>query len=214
MADCYLDCTVCISIPYSGSSGISRSLESVVSGHRPRFQTVATVKVDQQGRLMPSVMAAHSMVIQQDPRRFSEASIVPPPRPPPPNLKRTNIKSQQRPVAHPVPPTMWLPQAQAAQAQPQPPPQHPPLHQSMGGSNLVRMTHMARSTPQLDDFADSRERGREQGKTHVQNTRDSLISQVRHRMILVFLLIKSSDTTDYNTTSLASGYGGSARSDH
>lgn len=213
MADCYLDCTVCISIPYSGSSGISRSLESVVSGHRPRSQTVATVKADQHGRLTHFVMAAHSVVMQQDPRRFSEASIVPPPRPPPPNLKRMNVKSQRRPVAHPVPPTMWPPQvvpAQAAQAQPQP----PPLHQSTGGSNLVRMTHMARSTPQLDDFTDSRERSREQGKTHVQNTRDSLISQVRHRMILVFLLIKSCDTTDYNTSSLASGYGGSAWRDH
>lgn len=177
------------------SSGISRSLESVVSGHRPRSHTVVTVRVDQQGRLVPPSMAAHSMVMQKDPRRFSEASIVPPPRPPPPNLKRLNTKSQRRPAVHPVPGMMWPPQmvlSPAAQTQPQPQPPHQPLYQpphpppyppqqSMGGSNLAKMTHMARSTPQLDDYTDNRERERNRDREkspHVQNTRDSLISQV------------------------------------
>uniref|UniRef100_A0A671W7F6 Tyrosine kinase, non-receptor, 1 n=1 Tax=Sparus aurata TaxID=8175 RepID=A0A671W7F6_SPAAU len=118
-------------------AGISRSLESVVSGHRPRSQTVGVLRVDQHGRLMPPVMAAHSVQMLQDPRRFSEASIIPPPRPPPPNLKRFN-------------------------PHPHPPPQHPHQpQQAVGGSNLVKMAHMARSTPQLDDHTDGRERERE-----------------------------------------------------
>lgn len=128
--------------------------------------------MDQQGRLMPPVMAAHSVLMQKDPRRFSEASIVPPPRPPPP---RINIRSQRRPVAHPVPPTVWPPQM-AAQAHPQPSSQQPAPQQGIGGSNLVKMSHMARSTPQLDDFNDSRELV----KTHVQSNRDIVVSQVRH----------------------------------
>lgn len=150
-------------------SGMSQSLESVLSGPRPRSQTVSTVRVDQQGRLLPPVMAAHSAVMQKDPRRFSEASIGPPPRPPPPNLKRL-IKSQRRPVVLPVPGAPWPPHmVMAAQPQPQ-----------QSTSNLAKMTQMARSTPQLDDTTDGRElreRGREKPH-HLQNTRDSLVSQV------------------------------------
>ncbi|XP_068164876.1 non-receptor tyrosine-protein kinase TNK1 isoform X2 [Antennarius striatus] len=171
-------------------AGMSRSLESVVSGHRPRSQTVGVVRVDQHGRLMTPVMAAHSVVMQQDQRRFSEASIVPPPRPPPPNLKRLNAKSQRRPIVHPGIGTSWPPQAVPtvlAQIQPYPHPPPQPVHQPQsvyGGSNLAKMSHMARSTPQLDD-TDSRDRERERERNrdrekspHVQNTRDSLISQV------------------------------------
>ncbi|XP_041821309.1 non-receptor tyrosine-protein kinase TNK1 isoform X2 [Chelmon rostratus] len=170
-------------------TGISRSLESVVSGHRPRAHTVGVVRVDQQGKLMPPAMAARSVVMQQDPRRFSEASIIPPPRPPPPNLKRLNAKSQRRPAIYPVQGTPWPPQVGLGQTQPQPPPQPQPQpqhqpQQGIGGSNLAKMTHMARSTPQLDDYTDNRERDRERERNrdrekspHVQNTRDSLISQ-------------------------------------
>ncbi|KAE8279086.1 Activated CDC42 kinase 1 [Larimichthys crocea] len=173
-------------------AGISRSLESVVSGHRPRAQTVGVIRVDQQGRLMPPVLVAHSMVAKQDPRRFSEASIIPPPRPPPPNMKRLNLKSQRRPP-HPGQGTSWpspLVMAPSGQTQPQPQPQtqHQPQHQpqqAFGGSNLVKMSQMARSTPQLDDYTDVRERDRERERNrdrekspHVQNTRDSLIPQV------------------------------------
>lgn len=157
-------------------SGISRSLESVVAGNGPRSQTTVAVRVDQHGRLIPPVRGANSVLMQTDPRRFSEASIVPPPRPPPP---RMNVRSQRRPVAHPVPPTMWPPQV-AAQAQPQPPGQQPALQQGLGGSNLVKMSHMARSTPQLDD-------GRE-ARTRIQSGRDSVISQVRQGDIWAFAI--------------------------
>ncbi|XP_041634723.1 non-receptor tyrosine-protein kinase TNK1 [Cheilinus undulatus] len=163
-------------------AGMSQSLESVVRGHRPRAHTVGVVRVDHQGRLLPPVMAAHSVVMQQDPRRFSEASIIPPPRPPPPNFKHPKMKPQKRPTIHPLPGTTWPPQMVI------PPPMHtqlpPPQHQpqpGMGGSNLAKMSNMARSTPQLDDYTDSRERerGRERDKSpQVHNSRDSLIAQV------------------------------------
>lgn len=170
-------------------AGMSRSLESVVSGHRPRSHTVGAVRVDQHGRLLPPIMAAHSVVMQQDPRRRSEASIVPPPRPPPPNPKRLNMKSQRRPqMYHPPPPgALWPPQAAPPPQPPQPPqpqaqvqvqPQAPPP-QAVGGSNLAKMSHMARSTPQLDDHTDGRERSKDREKSpHVQNTKDMLVSQV------------------------------------
>uniref|UniRef100_A0A3B5B7G9 Tyrosine kinase non receptor 1 n=1 Tax=Stegastes partitus TaxID=144197 RepID=A0A3B5B7G9_9TELE len=140
-------------------AGMSRSLESVISGHRPRAHTVGQVMVDHQGRLMPPALAARSVVMQQDLRRFSEASIIPPPRPPPPNLKRFNMKSQRRPAGQPPTGTPWPPQmvpSPLVQPQPQALPQ-----QGIGGSNLVRTAHMARSTPQLDEFTDGRERDRE-----------------------------------------------------
>lgn len=155
---------------------MSRSLESVLSGHRPRSHTVTTVRVDQQGRLVPP---AQSVMMQKDPRRFSEASIGPPPRPPPPNFKRPNMKFQRRPVVLPIPGTQWPPHmVVSASTQPQPP--------NMGSSNLVKMTQMARSTPQLDDDDDSRDRDRSREKPHhVQNTRDSLISQVKVQLLVL-----------------------------
>ncbi|XP_035530816.1 non-receptor tyrosine-protein kinase TNK1 [Morone saxatilis] len=164
-------------------AGMSRSLESVMSGHRPRANTVGMIRVDQHGRLMPPGMVAHSVVMQQDPRRFSEASIIPPPRPPLPNLKRLNMKLQRKPNIYPVPGTSWPPQVvppPSAQPQPQPQPPPPP-QQGVGGSNLAKMAHMARSTPQLDDYSDNRERepNRDREKSpHVLNTRDSVVSQV------------------------------------
>ncbi|XP_018526963.1 non-receptor tyrosine-protein kinase TNK1 [Lates calcarifer] len=168
-------------------AGMSRSLESVLSGHRPRAHTVGVVRVDQHGRLMPPIMAAHSMVMQQDPRRFSEASIIPPPRPPPPNLKRLNMRSQRRPPVNLPPGGPWPPQVTVpapAQPQPQLQPQHPP-QPGVGGSNLAKMVNLARSTPQLDDYTESRERDREKERNrdrekspHVHHTKDSLITQV------------------------------------
>lgn len=166
---------------------MSRSLESVLSGQRPRAHTVGAVRVDQQGRLMPSGMTAHSVVMQQDPRRFSEASIIPPPRPPPPNLKR--LKPQRKPTIHAVPGTSCPPQVVLSPPaqQPQPQPQHLP-QQGVGGTNLAKMAHMARSNPHLDMYTDSRERerirDREREKSpQVQHTKDSLISQVWHRFL-------------------------------
>ncbi|AWO97616.1 putative non-receptor tyrosine-protein kinase TNK1 [Scophthalmus maximus] len=168
-------------------AGMSRSLESVLSEHRPRAHTVGAIRVDQQGRLMPPVLAAHSVMMQQDTRRFSEASIAPPPRPPLPNLKRLNMKSQRRPIVNPPPGNPWPPQvvlSPPAQPQPQPQPQHPP-QQGVGGSNLAKMAHLARSSPLLDDSGDGRERDRERERSrdrekppHVPNTRESLVAQV------------------------------------
>ncbi|CAB1435532.1 unnamed protein product [Pleuronectes platessa] len=134
------------------------------------------IRVDQHGRLMTPMMAAHNALMQQDTRRFSEASINPPPRPPPPNLKRLNIKSQRRPMI-PLPgasrPTQLI-----LPPPPQPPAQPPP--QPQPGSNLAKMAHLARSTPQLDEVDNrERERTREREKSsHVQNTREGLIGQI------------------------------------
>ncbi|XP_053199478.1 non-receptor tyrosine-protein kinase TNK1 [Scomber japonicus] len=173
-------------------AGMSRSLESVLSGQRSQSNTVGAVRVDQQGRLMPPGMVARSVVMQQDPRRFSEASINPPPRPPPPNLKR--LKPQRKPtnclvsvpvpipVPVPVAGSSWPPQVVLSPPQFQPQPPHQPP-QGVGGSNLTKMAHVARSTPQLDDYTDSKERerirDREREKSpHLQHMRGNLISQV------------------------------------
>ncbi|CAB1415936.1 unnamed protein product [Pleuronectes platessa] len=137
-------------------AGLSQSLESVLGGPRPRANTGGMIRVDQHGRLMTPMMAAHNALMQQDTRRFSEASINPPPRRPPPNLKRLNIKSQRRPML-PLPgasrPTQLI-----LPPPPQPPAQQPP--QPQPGSNLAKMAHLARSTPQLNEV-DNREGERE-----------------------------------------------------
>lgn len=153
---------------------MSQSLESVLSGQRPRSHMITTVRVDPQGRLLPPAMAAHSVVMQKDPRRFSEASIGPPPRPPPPNIKRPNPKTPRRPAGLPIPGMQWPPHiVMSAVTQPPLQPQ-----QSMGSSNLVKMSQMARSTSQLDDN-DIRDRDRSREKPpNLQNARDVLISQV------------------------------------
>ncbi|KAM7377331.1 hypothetical protein PAMA_013899 [Pampus argenteus] len=158
-------------------AGMSRSLESLMSGPRPRALTVGAVRVDQQGRLMPPAMTARSVLMQQDPRRFSEASIVPPPRPPPPNLKR--LKPQKKSVMLPTPGASWPSQVIVTSPAQQPQPQ-----QGVAGSNLAKMGHMARSSPQLDDCTDGskereriRDRDREKSP-HVHHMRDSAISQV------------------------------------
>ncbi|XP_037832454.1 non-receptor tyrosine-protein kinase TNK1 isoform X2 [Kryptolebias marmoratus] len=157
-------------------AGLSQSLESVLGGSRPRGQAGGAFRVDQHGRLMPP--AAHSVMTQQDPRRFSEASITPPPRPPLPNLKRLNVKAQRKPIILPAQGPPW-PSPQMLLS---PPAQTQPQHQfsapqGASGSNLVKMAQMARSTPQLDDNSRERERPRE--KTHyAQNTKDSFVAQV------------------------------------
>lgn len=170
---------------------MSRSLESVLSGQRPRANTVGTVRVDQHGRLMPPGMGAHSTVAQ-DSRRFSEASIIPPPRPAPPNLKRLMMKAQRRAAVQPPPGSSWPPSVvlsppSQTQPQPQPRPQLPPQQDSVN-SNLAKMSQLARSTPQLDEYTDNRERDRERMRErekapNVQNTRDTLIPQVRDEFL-------------------------------
>ncbi|XP_061620521.1 non-receptor tyrosine-protein kinase TNK1 [Phyllopteryx taeniolatus] len=146
-------------------SGISRSLESVLSGHPSRAAP--------QGRAAAPGMVARSVVVQQDQRRLSEASVLPPPRPPPPNLKRSNRKPQRRPTMHPIPGFPWPPSPPAPRTTPQQPPPPP------GDANLTKMSQLARSTPQLDKPGDGRERPREREKpSPVHFARDSLISQV------------------------------------
>ncbi|XP_033839485.1 non-receptor tyrosine-protein kinase TNK1 [Periophthalmus magnuspinnatus] len=157
-------------------SGLSLSLESVLGGGRPRAHTVGMIRVDQHGKLMPPAMTAHSVVTPQDPRRFSDASIMtpssnPPPRPPPPNFKRPNQKPQKRPNLQQIPQGSWPPPGVLS-----PPPHQPPPQPFMGGSNLTKMAHMARSTPQLDE-CDSKDRPRDKAP-QVYNTKDALIAQV------------------------------------
>ncbi|XP_029944401.1 non-receptor tyrosine-protein kinase TNK1 [Salarias fasciatus] len=173
-------------------TGMSLSLESVMSGPRPRAHTFGEVRVDQHGRLLPPGMAAvaRSVAPQQDPRRFSEASIAPPPRPAPPNLKRGNVRSQRRtpqfPPPAPPPGTSWPPQMVPVAAGPPPHPHPlPPPQQAFAGSNLGRMAHMARSTPQLDE-PDTRDRERERERErryrekspHVHGSRDAVVAQI------------------------------------
>lgn len=177
--------------------------------------------MDQQGRLLPPVIVARSAGMHQDPRRFSEASIIPPPRPPPPNLKRINMRSQKTPTACPAPGTSWPPQTgqlplAQAQLQPRPQPQ-----QVVGGSNLAKMAQMARSTPQLDE--DLRERdqwgaGEREKSPHVQNRRGSLITQVRKKVFLLFrmrlLLQICAKWIEMHVCCSAEGDGGRTWSDH
>ncbi|XP_062239484.1 non-receptor tyrosine-protein kinase TNK1 [Platichthys flesus] len=157
-------------------AGLSQSLESVLGEPRPRANTGGMLRVDQHGRLMTPMMAARNALMQQDTRRFSEASINPPPRPPPPNLKRLNIKSPRRPMI-PLPGA-----SRPAQLILPPPPQLPaqPPPQPQLGSNLAKMAFLARSTPQLDEVDNrERERTREREKSsHVQNTKEGLIGQI------------------------------------
>lgn len=163
------------------SPGLSQSLESVLGGSRPRPQMVGGFRMDQQDRLLLPGMVAHSVLIQQDPRRFSEVGLAPSPRPPPLNLKRLNLKAQRKPLILPTSGPTWSSQMVLS-----PPGQTQAQHQFLPpqvtpGSNLVKMAQMARSTPQLDnDIKDKdRERAREREKTqYVQNAKESFVAQV------------------------------------
>lgn len=138
---------------------MSRSLESVLGfpqnigqGGNGNF----VQRVNEQKHISP----AHV----QDFRRFSDSSgIMPPPRPPPPNIKRIrhlNMISDRRVAGNPAP-ASWL----------FPPPhlnlQFPPQQQTRGVTNLTKMTHLAKSSPQLDSDVDKekeREREKEREK--------------------------------------------------
>ncbi|XP_014844784.1 PREDICTED: non-receptor tyrosine-protein kinase TNK1 [Poecilia mexicana] len=155
-------------------AGMSQSLESVLSGRRPKPQISGPFRVDQQGRLMAPAMVAQSVMVQKDPRRLSEANLPAPPRPPPPNLARVNPRNQRKPPAQAPAPSPWPSQMilSPPPQQTQPPAQFPPQQ-----GNLVKMSQMARSTPQLDD--DQKERSRDREKSsYTQNTKESLVAQV------------------------------------
>uniref|UniRef100_A0A3P9KN01 Tyrosine kinase non receptor 1 n=1 Tax=Oryzias latipes TaxID=8090 RepID=A0A3P9KN01_ORYLA len=151
-------------------AGMSRSLESVLSGRPSRGQTPGAVRVDQHGRLLPPVMESNSMMMPRDPRRMSEASVnPPPPRPPLPNLKHLHIKAQKKPPMYPASATSWMPQFPA-----QKPAQTQPSQGAATGSNLIKMSPMNRSTSQLNEDSRERDRTREQEKLQSQN----LVTQV------------------------------------
>ncbi|CAL8241977.1 unnamed protein product [Merluccius merluccius] len=180
-------------------AGMSRSLESVLGGPqgRPLNGSPALARPDPQGRPPAGVvsMAARSMVVQQDMRRFSEASIpAAPPRPPPPTFRRPKphgMGRDRRPTVHGAPSgPPWIPGPQPlppplGPPQMQPPP--PPQQGGVVGSNLVRMGQLARSSPMLDGPADGKprelegERVREREKniySSGQQARDAVAAQV------------------------------------
>ncbi|XP_034146739.1 non-receptor tyrosine-protein kinase TNK1 isoform X2 [Esox lucius] len=162
-------------------SGMTRSLESVLSGPQGRAPFVGGVRPDPRRAPPPNTTVARSLATQQDPRRFSDDSVSPPPRPPLPNLKRFKLPQvmirERRPGPGPGPDLTRpppYPQQQAAQP--------------AGGSNLAKMSHMACSTPALDDCGDRerdqekervvREREKERYPPQVQHSRAAVMAQV------------------------------------
>ncbi|XP_042617299.1 activated CDC42 kinase 1-like [Cyprinus carpio] len=170
---------------YSQSSGMSRSLESVLGVPQDKGQGAggnAAQRPDPR-RLMQSNLL-------QDPRRFSDAIVVPPSRPPPPSFKcisppNTGFKCvKPQMMIHdrrPVNPGGWAPQTHSQlqfRFQQQ--------QQCLGNSNLARMTHLAKSSPQLDDGPEKekeqeKEREREKAKERYppQVDKEAVIAQVQ-----------------------------------
>lgn len=171
------------------SSGMSRSLETVLSGSGSEDQAIDVVRSGPGNRLVPP--GAQSMV-HQDPRRFSEASIIAPLRPPLPNIKRfiPKSQSQRRPPTVAPQASNWSPHIIISPPQQQSHLQlHPSQAQFVGVSNLVNMSPMARSSPQLDDNTDNREKNREKDRVRerdkspqVPHTKESLVSQVSRQL--------------------------------
>uniref|UniRef100_A0A8C1YMB4 Tyrosine kinase, non-receptor, 1 n=1 Tax=Cyprinus carpio TaxID=7962 RepID=A0A8C1YMB4_CYPCA len=145
-------------------AGISRSLESVLGDSQDKGRGPggnAAQRADPRRLMQCNLM--------QDPRRFSDAVVIPPARPPPPNFKctsppntgfkcvKTQVMIQDR---RPVNSAGWAPQTHSQlqiQFQPQ--------QQCLGSSNLARMAHLAKSSPQLDDGPEKeKERDKEQEK--------------------------------------------------
>ncbi|XP_016103274.1 activated CDC42 kinase 1-like [Sinocyclocheilus grahami] len=145
-------------------AGISRSLESVLGGSQDKGRGPggnAAQRADPRRLMQCNLM--------QDPRRFSDAIVIPPARPPPPSFKcisppntvfkcvKPQMMTQDR---RPVNPAGWAPQTHSQlqfQFQPQ--------QQCLGNSNLDRMAHLAKSSPQLDDGPEKeKERDKEQEK--------------------------------------------------
>ncbi|KAG7271720.1 hypothetical protein CRUP_001304 [Coryphaenoides rupestris] len=194
-----------LSVPTLPASSISRSLESVLSGPqgRPQNGGQALARPDPHGRPPAGGggssgsggMVARSMVVQHDTRRFSEASIPPPPRPPPPNFRRPKphvMTRDRRPTVHGAPSGAPWPPGPLAAAPLGPPqmqaPSPPQQLQPGGGSNLVRMGQLARSTPMLDGPVEGKprepereaDRVREREKNvylSVQQARDAVVAQ-------------------------------------
>ncbi|KAB5579379.1 hypothetical protein PHYPO_G00194380 [Pangasianodon hypophthalmus] len=139
-------------------AGMSRSLESVLGFNQNKGQGGNgnfVQRVNEQKHI--------SGALVQDSRRFSDASgIIPPPRPPQPNFKRLkhqNMIFDRRVAGNPVPSWFLPPSHPNVQFQPQ--------QQTRGVTNLTKMAHLAKSSPQLDsdmDMEKEREREREREK--------------------------------------------------
>ncbi|XP_060791572.1 non-receptor tyrosine-protein kinase TNK1 isoform X2 [Neoarius graeffei] len=150
-------------------AGMSRSLESLMGF--PQSNGNFVQRVNEQKHI--------SALLVQDPRRFSHASgVIPPPRPPPPNFKRTkpqNVICERRVAGNPGPAPWPL----------LPPPhlQFQPQQQTRGGSNLTKMAHLAKSSPQLDsDMEREREREKVQERyppQQIQVDKETLKAQVQ-----------------------------------
>ncbi|TSL34603.1 Activated CDC42 kinase 1 [Bagarius yarrelli] len=105
-----------------------------------------------------------SSALGPDTRRFSDASASNlPPRPPPPNFKRTkhqNMICDRRVAGNPAPASWFLPPSH-------PNMQFPAQQQARGATNLTKMAHLAKSSPQLDidmDMEKEKEKEKERGK--------------------------------------------------
>ncbi len=173
-------------LSYSQSSGFSRSLESVLGGPQDQDRGPggnAAQRADPRRPMQNNLM--------QDPRRFSDAIIIPPARPPPPSFKcisppNTGFKC--------IKPQMMIQDRRPGNPMGWPPQTHSPLHfqfqpqqQFLGNSNLARMAHLAKSSPQLDDGPEKekerdkeKEREREKAKERYppQVNKEAVIAQV------------------------------------
>lgn len=168
---------------YSQFSGVSRSLESILGASQDKGRGAGG-----NGAQRPDPRRLMQGNLMRDPRRFSDAVVIPPPRPPPPSIKcisppTTSFKPQM--MIHDrrtVNPAGWTPHPQLQfQFQPQ--------QQCFGTNNLARMAHLAKSSPQLDDGLEKekerekeqeREREREKGRERYppQVDKEAVITQV------------------------------------
>ncbi|XP_053537357.1 non-receptor tyrosine-protein kinase TNK1 [Ictalurus punctatus] len=162
-------------------AGMSRSLESVLGLPQNTGQGDNGNFV-QRANERKHISAAHV----KDPRRFSDASgVIPPPRPPPPNPKRLrnhNMNFDWRFAGNPATASRFL-------APSHPNMQFQPQQQTRGATNLTKMAHLAKSSPQIDsDMDKEKEREREGDREKVreryppqqiQVDKETLIAQVQ-----------------------------------
>lgn len=165
-------------------AGMSRSLESVLASPESTNSGGNGFGAQRaKGRRPVPPQQMH------DTRRFSEASVtIPPPRPPPPNLKQfqkaQNMIRERKVTGNPVPYT-WLPFNSNIQSQQQ---QQQQQQLTSGTSNLTRMAHLAKSSPQLDnDSEKEREKDREKER---ERQRDRYPPQVQMQVDKAALVAK------------------------
>lgn len=184
--------------PSHFSLGMSRSLESVMGFPQNGSQGGNGNFVQRTNeRKQISTGPVHDI------RRFSDASgMMPPPRPPPPNIKRLkhqNVICDRRLAGNPSPPSWLFPP-------PSPNLQFQPQQQTKSVSNLTKMAHLAKSSPQLDSnvpMEKEREKEREKEKEklreryppqQIQVDKENLKAQVStFSFFLLFFLNKPID---------------------